>query len=381
MKKDQIKKQNKVIDYIGSKEKLFDFIEEKINVKTNSKILDIFAGSNVFNKLMYEKHLSNNIEISINDYQYFSLISSFYTDGYMEKERLISLITDLDNQQKIEGDIFNEFCENGNPKSILNKKNVFNHIIQKTGELEPQYRMFFSESVGKKADGVKKRIKELYKSNKINEEEKNILLLFLLNYLDKNANTTSVYGAYLKENKIKKEIPFFNELMIEWLSNKNKINNKIKERFNMSVLDLLDKLKNENKKYDIIYMDPPYGTRDYFTLYHILNYIVDLNFNPLKDIRIDSKTAIPNKTLKNIFSNSTTFDTFKKMILDGIEVSDKIFISYNNESFLKIEQFEEIFKEKNLNYKLHKKEHQRYISRTDRESHTKIEEWLFEIYR
>jgi adenine-specific DNA-methyltransferase len=372
---------NKIIDYIGSKEKLFNFIEEKMNItKKQTKVIDLFSGSCVFSKMLYDKHYKKNIQLITNDYQYFSYIASNFIDGYIEKEKLIKLIKILDNLEPISGDIFNEFSENGNPRSINDKEKVFNFIVAKTNKLEPQYRNFFKEEVGKKADAIKNQIKKWNISEEITEEETNILLLFLLYFVDKNANTTSVYGAYLKEQKMKNIIPFYNETLIEALSNNQKTV-KVNDRQNLGVLEFLEKYKHENKKVDIIYIDPPYNTRDYFSLYHILNYIVDLNFHPISDIRINSKTAIPNKENKNLFSTSTTENTMNKIIGISSEISDKIYLSYNNESFLTLDQFEKIFQQYGLKYKLHTQEHQRYISRTDRESHTKIQEWLFEIFK
>jgi adenine-specific DNA methylase len=68
-----------------------------------------------------------------------------------------------------------------------------------------------------------------------------------------------------------------------------------------------------------------------------------------------------------------------KIIDMASKKSEVSFLSYNNESIVKEEEFIEIFNTLKLNYKFHRKEHQRFISRTDRKSHTKIEEWLIEF--
>jgi adenine-specific DNA-methyltransferase len=353
---------NKIIDYIGSKEKLYDFIVDKIqfkyNLNDNIKILDLFSGSNVFSKMLYE---GTNFDITLNDYQYFSYVNSYYIDSYINEKRLKNLLKTLDEESLKEDLIYNEFSFGGTPSA--NKETFENQTFNS--------RFYFTAEVGKKADAVKLKIKDMYLKKEIDENEKNILLLFLVNFLDKNANTTSIYAAYLKELNNKKEYPFINEKLITWIITPK--NRKIK-RMNLDVIDCLSEVEYQN----VIYIDPPYNTRDYFTLYHILNYIVDLNFK-ISDIKPNSKTAIPNIKKINLFSQSKTKDTMFKIIDMASKKSEVSFLSYNNESIVKEEEFIEIFNTLKLNYKFHRKEHQRFISRTDRKSHTKIEEWLIEF--
>lgn len=371
-KKEDLKKslkQNKIIDYIGSKEKLFPWIFEKITKDTNLadkdfKFMDLFSGTTVFSKMLFE---NVSWKMSLNDGQLFSSKIAFYIDGYIEKERLLTLLSILDNAPIIEnGIIFNEFGFGGDPKSISDKNKVFQLAHEK------KCRGFFSTNVSKKLDTVKEKIKELLKKGEITEKEKDILMLFVISYADRNANTTSVYGAYLKELKVSKEIPFFNTKMVEQL-----ITEKDREisKYNNDVLECLDLIPEQN----IIYMDPPYNTRDYYTLYHILNYIIDLDFK-LEDIKPNTKSAIPSLKKENIFSSSKTFNSMYLIIDKAMAKSNKVFISYNNESFLTKEQFIEIFNKLNLDYVFHTKEHQKYISRTDRDyENTKVEEWLIEV--
>lgn len=377
MKENKIKKdtleQNKIIDYVGSKEKLFPWIFEKISFEmdlqnSNIKFFDLFAGTTVFSKMLYEKV---SWQMGLNDYQLFSPQIAHYIDSSIEETRLITLLKTLDELPLIEnGIIFQELGFGGKPKSITDYEKVF------TLPHEQKCRGFFSEKVSKKLDTIKTKIKEWFVNKEITENEKNILLLFLISYADRNANTTSVYGAYLKELKMLKEIPFYNEKTVQQMV---KPKNRIIEKHNLDVLDCLNQLE---QGYDIIYMDPPYNTRDYYTLYHILNYVIDLDFD-IKMIKENSKTAVPAERKENIFSSARTYKTMREIINIASLKSNKIFISYNNESCLSKEQFISIFEEFNLHYIFHTKEHQKYISRTDRDydNNTKVEEWLIEVYR
>ena len=84
----------------------------------------------------------------------------------------------------------------------------------------------------------------------------------LLESADKVANTASVYGAYLKH--IKKSAQ--KDLKIEpalFSQTKN-----IHKVFNRSANDLIKEIEG-----DILYLDPPYNTRQYGANYHLLNTI------------------------------------------------------------------------------------------------------------
>jgi adenine-specific DNA-methyltransferase len=63
--------------------------------------------------------------------------------------------------------------------------------------------MFFTEDNAKKADAIRTQIEKLREEKTINENEYYFLLESLLQSLDKVANTTSVYGAFLKKFKKK----------------------------------------------------------------------------------------------------------------------------------------------------------------------------------
>lgn len=369
MAKNKSLSQNKIIDYIGSKEKLFpwifDIISKHYDLNDSSlKFFDLFSGTTVFSKMLYEKC---NWQLSLNDGQLFSSKIAFYIDGHIDEKRILHLLSLLDNAPLIEdGIIFNELGFGGNTLSIPDKDKIF-HL-----DHEQRCRGFFSEPVSKKLDTLKFTIKSWLDSGFISFYEKDILMLFVISYADKNANTTSVYGAYLKTLK-QREITFFNPKTINQLI---KPKSRTISKYNLDVLDCLDQMPQQ----DIIYMDPPYNTRDYYTLYHILNYIIDLDFK-IEDIKPNTKSAIPSFKKENIFSSSKTFNTMSLIIQKAISKSNRIFISYNNESYLSKEQFIQIFDSFDLDYIFHTKEHQKFISRTDRDySNTKVEEWLIEVF-
>lgn len=329
----------KIISYIGSKVKLYDFLEEIIFSKFDKtdndlNFLDLFSGTNSVSNYVKQQ---TNWNILANDLSLYSktIFSLLYFDLISQKEysNILEQLHFLDSLPLIEEDIFNEFSINGTPKTI--DKARFEEFFHNQPVAS---RMFFFENVGKKIDTIKNGIKLLIDTKKINKIEQDILMTFLINFADKNANTTSVYGAYLKYYKAEQFKPFLDKKLISLLKH-NLSDKKYKyNSFSSDIISFLQDylLKNIDKSKNIIYLDPPYNTRTYESNYHILNYIVDFDFNPLIDIKYNSKTASVSKKNNNPFaSKAKTYDIFLEMIKNSLNVSNHIFISYNTDGIIK----------------------------------------------
>jgi len=223
----------RIIGYLGSKINLFNFLEEKMikkfNVNENKIFIDLFSGTGSVSKLINNKTSWNVIA---NDLSLYSKTLNIQIQLYKitkdELNKLKETLIYLDNLELIEGDFFNEFSMGGIPKTI-NDTNVF-CIKKKTEDGDIYYennqeyktsRMFFKGAVGKKIDTVKFELKRLYVNNEISESYRDLLLLFLMNYMTKNSNYTGVYGAYLKHDKFKnREIAkFLDNSLYEYIIN------------------------------------------------------------------------------------------------------------------------------------------------------------------
>ena len=349
----------KIISYIGSKVKLYDFLKETIVDNLNPNIdynfFDLFAGTNSVSRYIKE---TTNYNVIANDLSQYSVVlfSYLYFDliDIKTKTKLEKKLKELHEIPLIKGDIFNELSVNGNPKSIENSKKEEMFSNQPFNS-----RMFFSEQVGRKIDTVKKSIKESYESGELTGIEKNILMIFLIYYADKNANTTSVYGAYLKtEKKLEKEFDFYNNDLVKIFSKTDyKKNSSDLYSFNENIISVFDKIKSEKifskNKENVVYLDPPYSTRSYESNYHILEYIVDFNFS-YRQLKINSKTAQSTKKGKNPFtSKAGTREIFPKIIAASLDLADNLFISYNNDksSLLKQEEIEKMVEDYNISNK------------------------------
>jgi adenine-specific DNA-methyltransferase len=174
-----------------------------------------------------------------------------------------------------------------------------------------------------KIDGMRIYIEELFTSNTININEYHYLLYCLLEAIHKVSNTTGVYGAYLKKlnsNAIKPII--FNKLTLV-------VSEKTHECYNIDCTNLIDSIT-EN---DILYLDPPYNTRQYGSNYHLLETIVKYTEPSIKIIKDKaSVSGLTNDLPKSKWCS-------KKHIIDELikiieSKSNYIFISYNTEGLL-----------------------------------------------
>jgi len=329
------------MNYIGSKYKLSEFIKKNIysvvgNDLSNKIFCDLFAGTGIVGR-----NFKNDVKkVIANDFEYYSyVLNKNYIGNHKpipDKEKYIDY---LNNLKPVEGFIYNNYC-----------------LGSGSG------RQYFSDYNGKKIDAIRQQI-EIWKKNKeISDNLYYFLLTSLLESADKIANTASVYGAFLKH--IKKSAQ--KELILE--PAEFTINNNEHLVFNEDSNQLIKKIEG-----DILYLDPPYNSRQYGANYHILNTIALYdNFTP------KGKTGLRNYKKSLYCSKSTVKLVFEDLIKNAN--FKYIFLSYNNEGLMSIEDIREIMskygiydlvtikylrfrsdKDKNRNYKSNKTEEYLHI--------------------
>lgn len=309
------------MNYIGSKYRLLEFLDETITnvidkVENKKVFCDMFAGTGVVGKYFRKK----GYKIISNDIQYYSYIlnKANLTNINIDK----SLIEYLDNIELTDtGFIYNNYCMGSGSN-----------------------RNYFTDYNGKKIDAIRKEIENLKISKKIKIDEYYYLLYLLLESADKVANTASVYGAFLKNFKktAYKNLEFKEIEILK--GNKAKV-------YNLDSNILIKKISG-----DILYLDPPYNSRQYSSNYHILETIA-LYDNP----EIKGITGLRANSLK---SNYCSKIKVKNELDELIKHSNfkYIFLSYNNEGLLSLNEIESIFKKYGKYKRYEKNFYQRFQS-------------------
>lgn len=280
--------------YIGNKARLIGFIEECLRDSAvefdNSVVYDLFSGTGSVSELF----LRHNCKVLSCDNMNYA-IAEQYRKLFFRKEpefeeiekiiggkKLNDVLKYLNNLEGIEGYFFENFCEEGKYK-----------------------RKFFSKENAKKIDIIRSTI-ENWKN--ILPNEKYIFLVgILMNAADFVSNTAGTYGAFLKIwrsmalKKIKLEKPKF-------------INNGSIELFVDDVIHFI-----ENKpRANIVYLDPPYNSRQY-----------PANYSPLESIVVNDYQKLNGKTgLRDYNKQKSKFSIKKEVDKEFLKLINKINANY-----------------------------------------------------
>lgn len=305
------------LNYIGCKHSLFKTLlhvcNENINGIEDKSFLDLFAGTGTvgFNMAYYFR------TCSANDLEFYSYVINYALLSCDYYDKLEKIINDCNRLVGEEGLIFQNFSPNVSCE-----------------------RMFFTNENAKKADAIRKYIEKLFNSKQITQNDYYFLLASLLVSIDKIANTSCVYGAYLKQFK---KTALKNLVLIP--IHKEKTVNCENNVYNLSAETLASSL---TMTYDVVYMDPPYNQRQYSANYSPLNYIAHYD----KTIELRGKTALIANYNKSDFCKKTNVKIAFSQLIEKIKCKYLI-ISYNNEGLLPIEDFKKILLKKG-NVKLYK---------------------------
>lgn len=218
--------------YTGSKLKLKDWIKDLIiqNCPKCTSFCDIFAGTGIITDTLIKEY-DNFI---INDFLYSNEI--IYKAFFENKEfDLGKLLTYKHRYNSLDYDLLED-----------------NYISINFGD------KYFEIGDAKAIGFIRQDIED--NKNDLNEREYNILIASLLYSFDKCANTVGHYEAYFKNKVINRSFNF------ELISPYDTI--KLNKKFSIYREDanvLASKICA-----DIVYIDPPYSSRQYSRFYHVL---------------------------------------------------------------------------------------------------------------
>ena len=214
--------------YLGNKYKLLPFIKKVVDSEcTDIEIVaDIFSGTGAVASAFQDKQLVTN------DIMYSNYISNF---AWLSPRKY--------SRKKIET-IIDEY----NTK-LINEENYMTMNFSNT---------YFSHDDCSKIGFIREDIENKYANKEINERERALLITSLLYAMDKIAKTCGHYDAY------RKGVEF--DMHLELLLPEASItNNKKNKCYNMDSNVLVRKIVA-----DLVYIDPPYNSRQYCDAYHLL---------------------------------------------------------------------------------------------------------------
>lgn len=271
--------------FLGNKTKLLGFIGDIVADKCRGyyTFCDIFAGTGVVGHYFSRpdtKIISNDILDSS-----FTSINCWLNTRNYNKEKISNIIAHLNNLEQ-------------------KKENYVSEIFGGT---------YFTKENAQKIGAIREEIEKLSENKEIDQEEKNILLTSLIYAVDKVANTVGHYETYRKKLDTIQNIKLL-------LPDINIANNAKNEVCQEDANQLARKIS-----CDVLYIDPPYNSRQYGDSYHLLENIVTWRKPKVEGV---AKKMVDREHLKSRYCLKGAVNAFEDLIQNA--KAKHILVSYNN---------------------------------------------------
>ncbi len=341
--------------YIGNKQRLLDFIDSVVQSERLPKkgtFIDIFTGTTS----VAQHYKKKGYKIIANDFMTYSYV---FQQAYIKN-----------NQFPKFNNLLRSRFFNITPASLNSKHeplkivvDYLNRLPGKKGFIFQNYapagkfkRQFFSNENAARIDATREQLDKWQKEKLVSENEFYILLASLIDAADFVANISGTYGAYLKIWRSMALKPF--TMVIPNLIENNLTHEVYKENSNRIIGDL---------EGDILYIDPPYNTRQYAANFHILETLARWD-NP----QVYGKTGLrPYEKQKSAYSQHTKCEKAFADLIDKAR-ADYILMSYNNEGIIPCKFISNTLRRKG-EVKVYTKNYRRFRTERDHENrHYKV---------
>lgn len=268
--------------YLGNKYRLLPFIQSVVERECGEieSVLDVFSGTGAVASAFLDKRVLTNDNLYSN---YICHIAWFSPQPY-RLDRLVRYITQ-----------FNE--------TEVAEENYMSENFADT---------FFSAADCRKIGHIRQTIEDLYAARKLNRRERALLITSLLYAMDRIANTCGHYDAYRQgvafDRRLELRVPVAELGLNPGNRCYNRDANKLIRRVGA----------------DLLYIDPPYNSRQYCDAYHVLENVARWEKPPVTGVaRKMDRTA-----LKSDYCTSKAADAFEDLIVHAR--ARYILLSYNN---------------------------------------------------
>lgn len=268
--------------YLGNKYKLLPFITGVVNEECSDikSLADIFAGTGAVASAFLDKTVITNDLMYSN---YICNLAWFGAQAY-NKQLVIDYI--------VQYNAIAEYAENYMTENFANT--------------------YFSYNACAKIGYIREDIEQNYLNGKINERERAILTTSLLYAMDKIAKTCGHYDAYRKgavfDSTLELSVPLAEVH-----------NNPANQCFNKDANQLVKEIAA-----DLVYIDPPYNSRQYCDAYHLLENVARWSKPPVYGVA----RKMNRDKIKSKYCTQEATEAFEDLI-KNIKAKYILF-SYNN---------------------------------------------------
>lgn len=340
--------------FIGSKTSLLKNIDMVISENTtgNEKVFcDIFSGTGAV-----ARYFKPRYEVHSNDMLHFSYVIQKATVENNTKP-LFSKLRNIGI-----GDPF-KFLEETQIQ-ILNYNDENYFITKNYTPHDNCDRMYVSNKNAARIDFIRHTI-EAWKDEKLlTELEYYYLLAGLIEGVPSVSNITGTYGAYLKHWD-KRTFKDLEMARLDVIDNKRK-----NKSYNKDANKLVEELNG-----DILYLDPPYNSRQYAPNYHLLETISKYDYPEIHGV-----TGMrPYDDLKSPFCiKSEVADAFENLISKA--KFSNIVMSYSTDGLMTANEIERILKRHGIEetYKMYSIPYRQYMSKKTKQTEC-LYEYIFYV--
>lgn len=300
------------LNYIGSKKKLLPFLEQCFRAQLGEiqeyKFGDGFCGTGIVGVHLNSKF---NCYIHAVDLERYSWLITHTQLNIPFSDTIQSMIDTLNDAKPIDDIVFGS-----SPKEYRGL--IYSHYSEKAG------RLFFTDTNALKIDHLRSLIEEMRSS--ISIEEYYFLLASLVCSIDKVANVSCVYGAFLKQFKPSALKPF----RLEPIHRRTVIRPlSFVQQVNITTVDWSD--------VDVVYFDPPYNARQYGANYFLLNDIIRMT---PRTQEMRTITGLTDYNRSEFCQKTNVLKAFDNLL--SSRLPRHVFISYNNEGLVSQDDFKKL---------------------------------------
>jgi len=298
--------------YLGSKYRLLGFLADTIlsRVPEIDVFVDLFAGTGVVGNY-FRAHASTVIA---NDLLFSNYVvnRAYLTSSRatVDLDRVAAMIEELNRCTPVQGYVYVGYGGT-----------------------------YFTKHNAARIDAIREAVESIYAEQRCSEQEHFVLLTSLLLAVDKAANTVGQYDAFLKhiDNREQADGHLIDSNVHKPLRLRvpeiELIGNDGNEVYNQDANHLIRHLEA-----DVLYLDPPYNTRQYVDCYHVLENILRWDKPPLH-----GKTKkFQRDHLKSRYSRKSEAVRALEELIETARAKH-IFLSYNSEGIIPENMIREIF--------------------------------------
>ena len=322
--------------YLGNKNRLYDFLNltMKLDDRKNQKALDLFSGTGAVS-LLFKKR---GINTASNDFLTFSC------------HRTRSILLDVAPPAQ-------EFLQNQKTNGFITKNYSESSGVN-----------IFKTEIAMHIDGARTRLQA--SRSQYTPEEFSYYLAQIIEAADFRSNIMGSYESYYKAGWRKQCERPWALTQFELLNNNGQTNHVV---YNKHASELLDE---SLESYDFVYLDPPYNSRQYSSVFHVLETISKYDDPEVSGVVRKSVNAKDKKS--NFSSKRNCFNEMKSIINKCAERTNEIFISYSNEGILSPCDIELLLSGPFCKIETHEYDYRRFKTNSRKHNrNNKVKEYLF----